>query len=317
MSPEFNLIQQYFTRTNQHTDLSIGDDAALFQVQPGHQLAVSTDMLIAGTHFYPDADPSQLGWKALAVNLSDMAAMGAQAKWATLSIALPAIQPDWLQCFSQGLFDCAQQFNIDLIGGDTTKGPLAINITIMGEVANTQALTRHGACIDDDIWVSGQLGNAALALMQLQNKWQLDTTQREQAFAALHTPEPRCGLGLALRQLASSCIDLSDGLLADLSHVLTASEVGAHIMLEKLPIHAAIAQQRGNKVIQQAILAGGEDYELCFTAHPSHREQIAALQAIHHCNITRIGNIQQSPKLTVVYEGQPISLSSQGYDHFA
>ncbi len=317
MSPEFKLIQQFFTKPNAHTDLSIGDDAALFQVQAGHQLAVSTDMMVAGTHFYPDVAPQTLGWKSLAVNLSDMAAMGAQAKWATLAIALPEIQPDWLEHFSKGLFDCADAFGVDIIGGDTTKGPLSISITIMGETPADQALSRNGAHVNDDLWVSGQLGNAALGLQHLQGKQSLAQPFCDQALAALHTPQPRCALGLALRGIATSCIDLSDGLLADLGHILKASNVGAQLSLNQCPVNPAVADQLSNPHLQTAVLAGGEDYELCFTAPSRQRHAIAQLSQQLALAITRIGSIQSDQTLTVLYDDKPVKLDTKGYDHFA
>ncbi len=317
MSPEFKLIQQFFTKPNQHTDLSIGDDAALFQVQAGHQLAVSTDMLIEGTHFYPDVNPQTLGWKSLAVNLSDMAAMGAQAKWATLAIALPEVRPEWLESFAKGLFACADKFGIDIIGGDTTKGSLSISITIMGETPINKALTRAGAKAGDDLWLSGELGNAALGLQQLQGKQSLPEPYVHQALADLHTPQPRCALGLALRDIASSCIDLSDGLLADLGHILKASEVGAHLSLNRCPVNPAIANQMSDPDIQTAVLAGGEDYELCFTAPSTLRASIDQLSHDLGLTITRIGAIHSDQELTVLYDDKPMTLSAQGYDHFA
>lgn len=317
MSPEFKLIQQFFTKPNHHTDLSIGDDAALFQVQPGHQLAVSTDMLVEGTHFYPDADPHALGWKSLAVNLSDIAAMGAQAKWATLAIALPTIQSDWLESFAKGLFECASAFDIDIIGGDTTKGPLCISVTIMGESPNNDALTRSGAKVNDDIWVSGELGNAALGLQLLQGKQSLSKPFASQVLAALHTPQPRCPLGLALRGIATSCIDISDGLLADLDHILKASEVGAHLSLNQCPVNSAIAAQLSDRSIQSAVLSGGEDYELCFTAPSSQRGTVHSLSQQLGLAITRIGQIDEGQALTVLYDDKPMTLQIKGYDHFA
>ena len=317
MSPEFKLIQQFFTKPNQHTDLSIGDDAALFQVQAGHQLAVSTDMMVAGTHFYPDVNPQTLGWKSLAVNLSDMAAMGASAKWATLAIALPEIQADWLEKFAHSLFACANQFGVDIIGGDTTKGPLSISITIMGETPTGQALSRSGAKADEDIWVSGQLGNAALGLQQLQGKQSLAQPYCDQALAALHKPQPRCALGLALRGIATSCIDLSDGLLADLGHILKASKIGAQLSLDQCPVHPMVASQLSDPTIQTAVIAGGEDYELCFTAPERHRQAITQISQQLGLAITRVGITQRDPTLSVLYDDKPMNVETKGYDHFA
>lgn len=233
MPSEFNLIAKYFTRPTAQTDLGIGDDAALISITQGMQLAISADTLVAGTHFFADCDPYQLGWKSLAVNISDMAAMGAQPKWATLAIALPDMDGTWLKAFSQGFFACADQFDIDLIGGDTTRGPLNISVQIMGEVPFGKAIKRSGAKIDEDIWVSGNLGSAAIGLAHLQNKTHVLGGALPACLNALHMPMPRLALGLVLRDIATSCIDISDGLLADCGHILHASMLGATVDLAK------------------------------------------------------------------------------------
>ena len=207
MTPEFNLINEFFKRPTAQTDLSVGDDAALISIANGMQLAVSADMLVAGTHFFADCDAYKLGWKSLAVNISDMAAMGAQAKWATLAIALPNIDAAWLSQFSAGFFACAKQFNVDLIGGDTTRGPLTISVQMMGEVPIGAAIKRSGAQLKDDIWVSGQLGSAALGLAYLQGNNAIGTLSAEDlnlCLQALHAPMPRSALGLSLRGIATS-----------------------------------------------------------------------------------------------------------------
>lgn len=316
MSPEFNLIDQFFTKPCRHTDLSIGDDAALLQVQAEHQLVVSSDMLVSGTHFFPDADPELLGWKTLAVNLSDIAAMGATPKWATLSLALPNIDESWLADFAKGFFRCANTFNIDLIGGDTTKGPLAFNVTIMGEVPKQQALNRNGAKPNEDIWVSGQLGNAAFGLQYLQNKIAITEPYKSTVLAALHQPQPRCTLGLALRGLASSCIDLSDGLLADLGHILKASNLGATLQLADIPVLTSVATPITDNKIQATVLAGGEDYELCFTSSQANRETIQKLSQALNLPITCIGQTTTDKKLQILHNQQTVSLMTKGYDHF-
>ena len=322
MSAEFSLIKQYFTRPTSQTDLGVGDDAALLQVTAGHQLAISTDMSVVGTHFFHDASPYDIGWKSLAVNISDMAAMGANPKWATLSIALPNVNEDWLKSFSAGFFDCASAFHVDLIGGDTTRGTLNINVNIMGEVPIGEAITRSGAQAGDDIWVSGQLGHAALGLAQLQNKVTLVESERNFCLQALHRPEPRVSLGLALRKVAHSCIDISDGLLADLSHILKASKlqasnIGATLQLENIPCLHSMKSRIQESNIQQAVLAGGDDYELCFTAAQNQREIILALATKLDLRLTRIGSMNASGKLTVMFENQPINITQLGYEHFA
>ena len=232
---EFDLIQQHFTKTTNHTNLGVGDDAALISVSAGMELAISADMLVAGTHFFTDADAYKLGWKSLAVNVSDMAAMGANPKWATLAIALPNNDSAWLSQFSNGFFACANAFNIDLIGGDTTRGPLTISVQIMGEVPRGLAIKRSTAKVGDDIWVSGILGDAALALAHMQDKVTLPEDEFISCAKSLHTPQPRVALGLALRDIVNSAIDISDGLLADLGHILDASKVGAVLQLQALP----------------------------------------------------------------------------------
>ena len=313
---EFNLIQKYFTRPTHQTDLAVGDDAALIQVAEGMQLAISSDMLVAGTHFFANAAAYDIGWKALAVNISDMAAMGAQAKWATLSIALPEINEAWLAEFSNGFFTCAEQFNIDLIGGDTTRGPLNISVTIMGEVPISQALRRVGAKVGDDIWVSGTLGSAALGLAHLEGKIVLKNDALEANIHALCRPMPRAGLGLALRGIATSCIDISDGLLADLGHILKASNLGASIDLENLPLSLDHFNDLHNPVIQQCVLAGGDDYELCFTAPPNKRDSIDLLSKQQNLPLTCIASTRMAIGLQAMYKSSEIKLNSKGFDHF-
>jgi thiamine-monophosphate kinase len=324
---EFNIIQKYFTRPTRHADLGVGDDAALIKVATGMQLAISSDMLVAGTHFFHDCAAYDIGWKALAVNVSDMAAMGAQAKWATLAIALPEVNEDWLAGFSEGFFDCADAFNIDLIGGDTTRGPLNISVTIMGEVPIGEALRRDGAKVGDDIWVSGTLGDAALALTILQNKYKIDVNWQEDELekwlSSLNRPRPRASLGLALRGIASSSIDVSDGLLADLGHILKASNLSAQVHLEKLPVSLYNLNHLHEAEIQQCVLAGGDDYELCFTAPPSQRTAIEAFAKQQNLLITCIGSTSDSTSasridtgLQAMYQNTPLNLLKQGFDHF-
>ena len=321
MSAEFDLIQQYFTRPTPQADLGVGDDAALVRVAAGHQLAISSDMSVAGTHFFPDAVPEDIGWKSLAVNVSDMAAMGAMPKWVTLSIALPSIDEAWLAGFSKGFFACAEAFEIDLIGGDTTRGPLNISVTIMGEVPFNQALKRSGAKADDDIWVSGQLGSAALGLSHLQGKISLKSDALQPSIHALYRPVPRVNLGLKLCEIATSCIDISDGLLADLGHILEASHLTARIDLEKIPCLPVLKNNLENPDFQRFILAGGEDYELCFTAPQQQREAILALGEALNLTLARVGftsanHPSDTSTLQAYYNNQVISLSSKGFDHF-
>jgi thiamine-monophosphate kinase len=312
---EFDLIKKYFAKPTRHTALGVGDDAALISVSEGCELVISTDMSVAGTHFFQDAAPYDIGWKALAVNVSDMAAMGAQAKWATLAIALPEVSVNWLDEFSKGFFACADTFEIDLIGGDTTKGQLNISVTIMGEAPIGAALRRSGAQLGDDIWVSGQLGSAALGLAHLQKKLTLKD-ELDICLKMLNTPTPRAALGLALRGVATSCIDVSDGLLADLGHILKASNLGAAIDLEKIPCIGLLKNNLDNPQLQEFILAGGDDYELCFTAPPSKREKINLLSMQVNIPITCIASTLIDIGLQAMYKNKKLTLLKQGFDHF-
>ncbi len=316
---EFDLIAQYFTRPGSSdlskADLGIGDDAALISVTPGYQLAVSADMSVSGTHFFAEADPYAIGWKALAVNVSDMAAMGAEPKWATLSIALPEINHDWLQGFSQGLFACADAYGVSLIGGDTTRGPLNIAINIFGEMPLGKAIKRSGAQAGDDIWVSGTLGQAALWLQNKLGKLDIHADDVANFAQAMHQPQPRVALGLALRDIAHAALDISDGLLADLNHILKASGKGAELdwaLFSKPSLLTNISQS----VLQQAVLAGGDDYELCFTVSSQRRDEVKALATALNVPLTSIGSITETPGLTVRDGEGQIELSQKGYLHF-
>lgn len=313
MPSEFDLIARYFTRPARTATLGVGDDAALIRPAPGMELAVSADMLVADRHFLPDADPEKLGRKALAVNLSDLAAMGAQPRWALLSLALPAADEAWLAGFSSGFLGQAEQHGVELVGGDTTRGPLNISVTILGEVEAGRALRRDAARPGDDIWVSGELGAAALGLRHLLDEVVLPEPAAAACLSRLHDPVPRVALGRALLGLAHAAIDLSDGLLADLGHILERSGVGARIELAAVP--AAAALQNLPKLLPACALAGGDDYELCFTAPVAQRERIAA--AAGELRVTRIGTITAGNALEVVDDqGRPVTLPSAGYDHF-
>ena len=320
---EFDLIQRYFTRPTPSATLGVGDDAALLRVGEGMELAVSTDMLVSGTHFFPDADPLLLGHKTLAVNISDLAAMGAAPRWATLALSLPSVDEAWLEKFSRGFFALAGQHGVELIGGDTTRGPLNLSVTIMGEVPRAVALCRDGARVGDDIWVSGSLGEAALALAHLQGRMVLPTEMFTACAQRLHQPQPRVALGLALRGVANSAIDVSDGLLADLGHILERSRVGAEIDYAEVPCapltpSPSPACGRGELIVMRCLLAGGDDYELCFTAAPAQREKIAAISATLALPLTRIGSITAGNGCTVrAADGGTMQIKEQGYDHFA
>ncbi len=313
---EFELIRRYFARqpiTRSDVAAGIGDDAALLRLPPGQQLAVTSDLLVSGVHFFADVDPISLGHKALAVNLSDLAAMGAEPAWFMLNLSLPEINADWLDGFCQGLFNLAREFNVQLVGGDTTRGPLVIGIEAHGFVPETSALRRSGAKVGDKIYVTGNLGDAAFALQHCLGKQQFSESDADILAKKLHRPTPRVREGMALRGLAHSAIDISDGLLADLGHILDMSHVGARIFLERMPLSTL-----GRKYLKEAgwetILAGGDDYELCFTV-PS--QNIAALEKLNlnfHC----IGEIEAQPGLRIVDEsGQAYHPLKMGHDHFA
>lgn len=313
---EFDLIQRYFTRPAPNAILGVGDDAALLRVAEGMELAVSTDMLVSGTHFFPDADPFLLGHKTLAVNLSDLAAMGAVPRWATLALALPGADESWLRRFSEGFFSLADEYGVDLVGGDTTRGPLNLSVTIMGEVPQGQALRRSGAKTGDDIWVSGTLGKAALGLAQLQGRTALPEDARLSCLAALHQPRPRVALGLALRGIANSAIDISDGLLADLGHILECSQAGAEIEFAAIP--AVETHGIDDALLRHCVLSGGDDYELCFTASAAKRSEIEAVAAKLQLPLARIGSINAGQGCAVrAADGSVMKIKESGYDHFA
>ena len=277
-------------------------------------------MLVAGTHFLDDCPAYFVGWKSLAVNISDMAAMGANPKWATLAIALPKIDETWLGEFSRGFFACADQFGVSLIGGDTTRGPLNISVQIMGEVPIGKALRRDGAKAGDEIWVSGTLGEAALGLAQLQNKLaesMLSASEKQTCIDALQAPQPRIALGLALQNIANSAIDVSDGLLADLGHILERSNLGADVYWPLIP-HFHIGNALDTSTLQKLSLASGDDYELCFTAPASKHDEILALGEKLFLKLSPIGIITHKNKLNIFDANQQlITIKSRGYDHFS
>jgi thiamine-monophosphate kinase len=315
---EFDLIRKFFTRATPNTRLGVGDDAALIAPTPGMELAVSTDLFIEGRHFSPADGPAGIGHKALAVNLSDMAAMGAVPRWALLSLALPRVDEAWLTAFARGLFRLADEHGVELIGGDTTRGPLAINIAILGEVPAGQALRRAGARAGDDVWVSGVIGSAACALAYRQGRLGLSQIEAAPLLPALILPTPRVALGVALRGAATACIDISDGLSADLGHILDASGVGARVDYAAIPVHETLTPHRDEAVVRDGILAGGDDYELCFTAPAEQRAAVLAASARASVAATRIGTIVAGAGLEVRDgAGRVIALERRGFDHFA
>lgn len=322
---EFDLIARYFTRPVRHAALGVGDDCALLAPRPGMHLAISSDMLVEGRHFFADVEPEAVGHKALAVNLSDLAACGARPLAFTLALALPRVDEAWLAGFSKGLLALADAHGCELVGGDTTQGPLNICITVFGEVPAGQALLRSGARAGDDIYVSGTVGDARLALEALLGHIHLPDELLAQARLRLERPTPRVALGLALRGIASSAMDVSDGLLGDFGHILKASGVGASIRTdETIKLIAASAfpssatGQFDQKLLQQCTLAGGDDYELLFTAPPQHRAAVAAAAAQSQTAVTCIGQVQAEPGLRLVdAQGQQVQHRFASFDHFA
>jgi thiamine-monophosphate kinase len=315
---EFELIKQFFARPALSVMLGQGDDCALIEARPGQVLAVSTDMLVVGRHFFEDVAPHALGWKALAVNLSDLAAMAASPRAFTLALALPQADQVWLAEFARGLFACAEQYGCELIGGDTTKGPLTISITVFGDVSPEDAPRRASAAVDDDIWVSGELGGAALALNILQQPKPgvPDAALRQR----LEYPQPRLALASRLRGLVHAMIDLSDGLYGDLGHILDASGCGAVINENLLPTPAAL-RLLTRDAARQLMLAGGDDYELCFTAPLARRSDIERAALEVEQQVTRIGRICAEPGLVVKDQDNVQLLAEQllnvrGFDHF-
>jgi thiamine-monophosphate kinase len=303
MTSEFDLIRRYFTRPAKSAALGVGDDCALLQAPTGLALAVTTDMLCEGTHFLPGADPGLLGHKTLAVNLSDLAAMGADPRWCTLALALPDIDGAWLAAFSSGFLALADRFAIELVGGDTTRGPRNLCVTAIGTLPKGYALRRDGAQDGDDVWVSGATGEAALGLAHLQGRAVLAEPHLAACLARLHAPEPRVALGRRLRGIATAAIDVSDGLVADLGHVCERSRLGAVLEYAAVPSAAALAQLQDPALAAACMLAGGDDYELAFTAPPNTRAAVEAAAAAAGVAV-------------IDAAGTALPLDRPGYDHF-
>lgn len=317
---EFDLIRRYLTDVGGARDdvlLDVGDDCALVQVPAEYELAMSIDTLVSGVHFLADCDPERLGHKSVAVGLSDLAAMGALPAWATLALTLPDADADWLAAFARGFGALASEQDVRLVGGDLTRGPLTISVQVHGFVPRGHALRRAGARPGDLVCVSGALGDAGLALRHLLNDEPVDRYLRDR----LELPTPRVALGELLRGVATSAIDLSDGLVSDLGHILAASGCGARIELDRLPL----ADQVAGAVTASSVrggdwalpLASGDDYELCFTIAPEHAAELAVLSAAAGCPLTPIGEIDRQPGLRfMLANGRPWDLGRTGYDHF-
>ncbi|AIU87663.1 thiamine-phosphate kinase [Pectobacterium odoriferum] len=319
---EFDLIARYFNRvrsSRRDVELGIGDDCALLTVADKQMLAVSTDTLVSGVHFLPEIDPADLGYKSLAVNLSDLAAMGADPAWLSLAITLPKSNSQWLSAYSDSLFELLDYYGMQLVGGDTTRGPLTLTLTIHGLVPAGRALTRRGARIGDWIYVTGSLGDSAAGLAILQNTLHVDDEETRQRLIQRHLrPQPRILQGQALRDLASSAIDLSDGLISDLQHILKASECGARINLDAIPQSDWL---RGCVDEEQALrwaLSGGEDYELCFTVPEINRGALELALGHLGADYTCIGQIGPSSEgLRFFKDNKVTELNWKGYDHFS
>ncbi|BDU15528.1 thiamine-phosphate kinase [Lysobacter auxotrophicus] len=313
---EFDLIERIRRRVHSRDDvvLGIGDDAALLQVPAGRWLVVAADTLNAGVHFPEDTAPADVGWKSLAVNLSDLAAMGAEPAWCTLSLSLPGGDAHWVDGFLDGFLELAHAHRVALVGGDTTRGPLSISVTVHGFVAPNRALRREAACVGDDVWVSGTLGDAAGALAQ----WRAGSLRDAFLRARLDRPTPRLALGAALADVANACIDVSDGLLADLAHVARASGVGARVELDRLPASDALRAAFDDATRHAWQATGGDDYELCFTAASQMREEIERIARETGTPVARIGRIEAGEGVRAVDAlGAPWESAQVGYQHFA
>ncbi|MEI7073517.1 thiamine-phosphate kinase [Pectobacterium versatile] len=319
---EFDLIARYFNRvrsSRRDVELGIGDDCALLTVADKQMLAVSTDTLVSGVHFLPDIDPADLGYKSLAVNLSDLAAMGADPAWLSLAITLPKSNSQWLSAYSDSLFELLDYYGMQLVGGDTTRGPLSLTLTIHGLVPAGRALTRRGARIGDWIYVTGSLGDSAAGLAILQNTLHVDDEETRQRLLQRHLrPQPRILQGQALRDLASSAIDLSDGLISDLQHILKASECGARINLDAIPQSDWLRGCVGEEQALRWALSGGEDYELCFTVPEINRGALELALGHLGADYTCIGQIGPSSEgLRFFRDNKATELNWKGYDHFS
>jgi len=318
---EFQLIRQFFQREQAEQPaagvlLGIGDDCALLQIPAGKQLAVSVDTLVAGVHFPADADPELIAERALRTNLSDLAAMGAEPLWFTLALTLPHANEEWLRSFSRGLFACARKYNIALVGGDTTSGSLSITIQVMGATTPGAALRRDGANVGDFILVTNTLGDGAAALAAIQKTHIFADEHTDYLLQRFYRPTPRLVESALICTIASSALDISDGLVADLQHVCDASDLGAVIDVENVPLSPALQSLDDVPKALEWALSGGDDYELCFTVSPEKMADIAMLIAQGKLNATVIGEMVAGNKVICEYEGQPFAITKTGYQHF-
>lgn len=318
---EFELINRFFTGrgiTRRDVDLGIGDDCALVTVPEGCQLAVTTDTLVEGVHFFSDISPKALGHRVLAVNLSDLAAMGAEPAWISIGITLPNVDESWLEQFSEGLHDIAEYYNVQLIGGDTTQGPLTITVCAKGIVPKGKALTRSGAKVGDWLYVTGDLGDAALAIEARKQGWELSEEHRAYVQKKFDYPAPQVAAGQVLRGLANSAMDISDGLLADLNHILTHSGVGATIHADKVPVSDALKSLSDEKVRLMLAMAYGDDYQLLFSVPDSNRVAVEKRLAEYGVKPTCIGQINSNAgNVSLLYKDKPWPFPETGFEHFS
>jgi thiamine-monophosphate kinase len=321
---EFELIERVFQRGSHRDDviLGIGDDAAITRLSSGVELVTATDTLVCGTHFVPEAPASSVGHRVLAANLSDLAAMGAEPLWASLSISLPAPDMAWLESFAQGLFSLADQFAVELIGGDTVRGALAATVTMQGSLPSGQAVRRAGAGEGDLVFVTGYPGDAVAGRLMLAGELVAEVAAGETRAAeeSLHQrflyPQPRIAMGMRLRSVASAMIDLSDGLQSDLAHLLAAAGLGAVVHLEELPVSDALRRVSDISRARQFALCGGDDYELCFTAPADQASHIHEIGAELHCPVFQIGVVDASNRLNFCLDGKPVVVPDSGFRHF-
>jgi len=318
---EFELINRFFTGrgiTRRDVDLGIGDDCALVTIPEGCQLAVTTDTLVEGVHFFSDISPKALGHRILAVNLSDLAAMGAEPAWISIGLTLPNVDETWLEQFTEGMHDIAEYYNVQLIGGDTTQGPLTITVCAKGIVPKGKALTRSGAKVGDWLYVTGDLGDAALAIEARKQGWELSDEDRSYAQKKFDYPAPQVAAGQVLRGLANSAIDISDGLLADLSHILTHSGVGATIHADKVPFSNALKNLPNEEVRLMLAMAYGDDYQLLFTVPDSNRVAVEKRLAEYGVTPTCIGQINANVgDVSLLYKDKPWPFPATGFEHFS
>jgi thiamine-monophosphate kinase len=316
---EFDLIEKYFMplcAVRQGVDIGIGDDCAVLSIPEGYQLAVSTDTLVAGVHFFSDADATDVGYKSLAVSLSDLAAMGASPAWFTLCLTLPELNENWLEKFVTGLSNIARSHNIPLVGGDTTKGPLSITIQAQGFLPSGQCLSRYGAKPDDHVFVTGELGEAAYCVKQRLGNLKVSNPAKINPIR-LHRPIPRVSFGQAILSIANSAIDLSDGLLADLGHILHRSHVGGEIQIDHIPVSKKISAYLAETDDWSVVLAGGDDYELCFTVAPNKLNELYEIAKQPSVKITEIGRITEQQDQLACYRGDQLWKENMtGYGHF-